>query len=234
MNPTRSRIAGAVGIAFVLTAFVGSAGPFFDDPSRSEILAWVHAHPHAIGLAGLQVALTPVLIGVVVMALVGRSGHRGVLAVLALVCMLADAAVDQVSAAVSWSLAELGQQQGAGDAVVAMFSLSKQLTFADGFLFGIAALCACTVSLRSRSLPAPLIWLGFLVGAVRVLGTPLDVVVTGDPHGPDGPVGMILLLLWILACSVLLLLRPGSAGTVGGTTDRAAEGRDLQVSGTNR
>lgn len=228
MTSLQSRIAGAAGLVFVLTAFLGTSGPFFDDPSRAEMLAWVRDHPHALGLAGLQIMLTPVLVGIVVMALVARTGRRGPWAVFALVCLVANAAVDQVSAAISWALAEAGRQQGAGDAVVALFSLSKEMTFADGFLFGLAAVSACLLSLRARTLPAPLIWLGFLVGVIRVLGTSVDVLGTGRPEGPDGPVGLILVLLWLVACSVVLIVRPAPPRPTDG------EATELQVSGTNR
>ena len=50
-------------------------------------------------------------------------------------------------------------------------SLTEQMTFTDGFLWGIAVLVARSIAaLRTRTLPASLAWLGIVTAAAKILG----------------------------------------------------------------
>jgi hypothetical protein len=91
---------------------------------------------------------------------------------------------------------------------MALFSLVRQMTFADGFLFGISALVASGLCLHTSALPRLVAWLGVLVGVVKLVELPVQLVATGTPDGVTGPIGTVLLLVWVLATSVTLLVRP--------------------------
>ena len=175
-SSTTSRLAGIGGILFVVTAFLGLGGPYFDDPSNEEILSWVRANPVGLCVQGLQIGVGLTLIAALIAQLVLRSGRRGPLAIVAIATIAADLAVDWVSAAVNFALADSGKRAGADDAVLALFSLAKEMTFADGFLFGLAVTAVSALSLRARSLPAPLAWLGVGVGypvEAEAMGLPM-------------------------------------------------------------
>lgn len=207
-SSTTSRLAGIGGILFIVSAFLGLGGPFFDDPSNEEILSWVRANPVGLCVQGLQIGIGLTLIAALVAQLVLRSGRRGSLAVVAVAAIAADLAVDWVSAAVSFALADSGKRAGADDAVLALFSLSKEMTFADGFLFGLAVTAVSVLSLRARSLPAPLAWLGIGVGVLHLVGLPVQLMLSGTPEGAIGPLSVVIGLFWVLSTALLLVVRP--------------------------
>lgn len=207
-SSTASRLAGIGGILFVVTAFLGLGGPYFDDPSNQEVLTWVRANPVGLCVQGLQIGIGLTLIAALVAQLVLRSGRRGPLAVVAVAAIAADLAVDWVSAAVNFALADSGKRAGADDAVLALFSLSKEMTFADGFLFGLAVTAVSALALRARSLPAPLGWLGVGVGVLHLVGLPVQLVLSGTPEGVMGPLSVVTGLFWVLSTALLLVVRP--------------------------
>lgn len=216
-----SRTAGLAGLAFIATGFLGLSGPYFDNPGNDEILSWVHAHPGTICVEAMQAGMGPVLVAVVVAGLVVRAGWRTPLAVAALLAMAAMIAVDWVVAGLDFALADAGRRDGADQAVIALFTVSKDMTFADGFLFGIASLSVSALCLRRRALPTVLAWLGIVVGVFHLLELPVQIAATQRPDGVAGPIGVVLGLAWLLATSVVLLVRP-RADTRAVTADPAA------------
>ena len=224
-SSTTSRLAGLGGILFVVTAFLGLGGPYFDDPSNEEILSWVRANPVGLCVQGLQIGIGLTLIAALVAQLVLRSGRRGPLAIVAIATIAADLAVDWVSAAVNFALADSGKRAGADDAVLALFSLSKEMTFADGFLFGLAVTAVSALSLRARFTPGP----------ARVAGRRGRRTSPGRPAGPadaqrhsrgcDGSAASVVTgLFWVLSTALLAGGPPacGRPATRGGAGPRLA------------
>jgi hypothetical protein len=57
-------------------------------------------------------------------------------------------------------------------------------------------------------LPRTLAWLGVVLGVFKLVELPVQLGATGTPDGVTGPIGTVLLLVWLLATSVMLLVRP--------------------------
>ena len=66
--------------------------------------------------------------------------------------MAAFMGVNWVHVGVNYALSDAGQRAQADAGIVALFSLAKTLTFADGFVFGMAVVAVCAIALRSSSL----------------------------------------------------------------------------------
>jgi len=203
-----NRLTGVVGLVFIATAFVTLGGPFFSDDTNQQIVAWVQAHPTAIAVNGLQIGLQICFMAVVLGRLVWLSGDRGALRTIALGAIVADVGVIWAETGMYFGLADAGQRGGGDAAVMALFSLVRQMTFADGFLFGISAAVASVLCLRASTLPRTVAWLGVLLGVFKVIMLPVQLAATGTPDGVTGPISTVLLLVWLLATSVTLLVRP--------------------------
>ena len=204
-----TRLAGLGGLAFIVMAFAGTlGGPFFSDDTTKQIVAWVQAHPTALAVNGLEIGLQICLMAGVLGRLVWLSGDRGALRTIALGAIVADVGVIWAEVGTYFGLADAGQRGGGDAAVMALFSLVRQMTFADGFLFGISAAVASVLCLRSSALPRTVAWLGVLLGVFKVIMLPLQLALSGTPDGVTGPISTVLLLVWLLATSVTLAVRP--------------------------
>jgi hypothetical protein len=203
-----NRLTGLGGIAFIVTAFVTLGGPYFSDDTNKEIVAWVQAHPTAIAVEGLQIGVQMCLIALVLGRLLRLSGDRGALRTIALGAIVADVGVAWAEVGMYFGLADAGQRGGGDAAVLALFSVVRQMTFCDGFLFGAAVVAASVLCLRAAVLPRTLAWLGVVLGVFKLVELPVQLGATGTPDGVTGPIGTVLLLVWLLATSVMLLVRP--------------------------
>ena len=209
-RPLLARLAGLAGIAYVGLAFspVGLGGPYYGEISTPQILDWVKHNGGAINLDGFVGALGSTVLALFVLLLISVVGRRGLLATIGWSSMAAFMGVNWVHAGVNYALADAGQRAQADAGIVALFSLAKTLTFADGFVFGMAAIAVCALALRSSSLPWPLAWLGFIVGGTYLVSTPIQLAINQSAGGITGPIGVVLGLLWILAVAVVLLIKP--------------------------
>jgi hypothetical protein len=203
-----NRLTGLGGLAFIATAFVTLGGELFSDDTPKQVVAWVQAHPTQIAVNGLQVGLQMCVMALVLGRLVWLSGDRGGLRTIALGAIVADVGVAWAEVGAYFGLADAGQRGGGDGAVMALFSLVRQMTFCDGFLFGVSAAVASVLCLRASVLPRTVAWLGVLLGVFKVVELPVQLAATGTPDGATGPVGTVLLLVWLLATSVTLLVRP--------------------------
>jgi hypothetical protein len=77
--------------------------------------------------------------------------------------------------------------------------------------FGIAAIAVSLIALEARSLPAPLCWLGMVVGVFHVIALPIQLAISAQPGGITGPISVLVVLVWILAVAIVLVIRPVSA-----------------------
>jgi hypothetical protein len=205
-----ARIAGLLGLATVVIALMpgGLGGPLFENISTPQILDWVKHNGASITLAGLVGGVQASAMALMIFALVFITRGRGLLATIAAASAAAFMAIDWVHSAVYFGLADAGQRSGADSGVVALFSLTKQMTFADGFVFGLAVVAVSVVALQSRTLPAPLAWLGLVVGGFHLVSLPIQIVISGTAGGATGPISVVMALLWILSTSAILLIRP--------------------------
>lgn len=206
-RPLLMRICAMIGIVWVVQAFLSLGGPFFDSISSPQILDWAKHHAATITVSGFLEGESAALLTIFILVLVSVAG-RGLLATIATCSMAAFLAIDWVQAGAYFALADAGQREQAGAGVVALFSLVKTLTFADGFVVGIAVTALCLLALRSRVLPLPIAVLGLLMGVYHLLEHPIQLIATQTPGGFTGPVGVGLGLVWVLAVSATLLIRP--------------------------
>ncbi len=207
-RPLMGRIAGACGLAFVALASVSMGGRFFDSLSDAEIVRWVRSAPGEISVEGFGVGFGAVLVAFLVLQLLWSTRSRGPLAVVTALSMTALVAVDWAAAGVYFGLAEAGRHQGADAGIVALFRLTKMTTFTDGVAVGLGVLAVSVLALRARSLPAPVAWLGVVVGVWHLVELPLQLALTHSADGVTGPISAGTGLLWILATSLTLLVRP--------------------------
>jgi hypothetical protein len=63
-------------------------------------------------------------------------------------------------------------------------------------------------AVRSRSLPWPIVWLGFIVGGFHLVSLPVQLAISPIADGMTGPISVVLALVWILAAAVVLLIKP--------------------------
>lgn len=211
-HPARlARLAGLGGVLFVVvTLLPGSlGGPFFDDTLTTPgLLSWVKAHVGGLPVEGLAGAVESSLAVLVLVALLTVARGRGLAARIATVSLGGMLAVEWVHAAVYFGLADAGRRDAADAGIVALFSLAKTMTFADGFAFGIAVVVISVLALRAGTLPAPVCWLGLVTGVVHLAGLPLQLALNSRPDGVTGPVSVVIGLVWFLAVSIVLLVRP--------------------------
>lgn len=59
-----------------------------------------------------------------------------------------------------------------------------------------------------REVPTVLVWLGLLFGGYHLIALPIQIAISGSASGVTGPVSVVTSLLWILATSAILLVKP--------------------------
>ncbi|MGZ4604298.1 MAG: hypothetical protein ACXV0U_11970, partial [Kineosporiaceae bacterium] len=151
----------------------------------------------------------------ILVALTSLSGARGLAARVVTVALGGMLAVEWIDAAVSFALADASRRAAFDAGVVALFSLAKCLTFADGFAFGLAVLVISAVALRGRTLPAPVCWLGLACGVVHLISLPVQFAIDGRPDGVTGPISVLFVLVWVLSVSLVLVIRPQRTAPAG-------------------
>ncbi len=82
------------------------------------------------------------------------------------------------------------------------------MTYADGFVAGLAILAVSLIQLAPHAMPRPLIWLGMLTGAYLVVSGPIQLAISHSPAGPTGPISVVLSLVWVLAVTAVMLVKP--------------------------
>ena len=117
-------------------------------------------------------------------------------------------AIGWVAAGIYYALADAAGRQQATGGIVALFSLTRSMTYTDGFVTGLAVLALSLLQFRPHALPRPLIWLGVLVGAYHLVSGPIQLAINHSPAGATGPVGVVLFLIWVLAVSAVMLIKP--------------------------
>lgn len=211
-RPMLARVTGLVGIAFVIVTLLPGAlgGPFFDDTlTTPKLLSWVHANADGLPVQGFVGALVSTLAVLFLVVLTVLSRTRGLATRIVTVALGGMLAVEWVDAAVHFALADAARRASSDAGIVALFSLAKMMTFADGFAFGLALLVISLVALRSRTLPAPVCWLGLVCGVVHLVSLPVQFAMNSRPDGITGPLSVVLVLVWFLAASLVLVIRPG-------------------------
>jgi hypothetical protein len=221
-----SRWAGLVGLVFLVLAFMSQNPPFYRDASNTEMLHWVQAHPTALYVEGVRTAFMMVLMVGFLGTLMWRAGLRDPLRSFVWALLGASMAIDMVWSGVYYALAFTGQHDIGDSGVLALASLTEQLTFTDGFLWGIAVLVISVAALRTRSLPAALAWLGVLTAVFKVIEPAAQVVLNHTSEGVTGPLGTVLLVFWVLATSLTLVIRPSRAVRVLGAETLLRESPD--------
>jgi hypothetical protein len=211
-RPLLARITGAVGILLVVAMFLPGSlgGPQFDDTlTTPRLLSWVKSNIDSLPVQGFISALTSTVMVLFLLALATLSRTRGLATRLVTVALGGMLAVEWIDAAVSFALADAARRASSDSGTVALFSLSKTMTFADGFGFGLAVLVISLAALRSRALAAPVAWLGVVCGVVHLVGLPVQFALNSRPDGATGPISVVVLLVWVLAVSLVLVIRPG-------------------------
>lgn len=205
-----ARIAGLLGVAIVVIALMpgGLGGPLFDNVSTPQILDWVKHNGASITRDGFVGGVQATAVGLIIFVLVVITRGRGLLATIAAGSGAAFMAIDWVGAGVYFGLADAGQRSQADPGIVALFSLTKEMTFTDGFVFGMAVIAVSVMALRTRTLPVPLVWLGFVAGGFHIVSLPIQIAISGTAGGVTGPISVVLALLWILSTSAILLIKP--------------------------
>lgn len=213
-RPLLARITGIVGVLVVVAMFLPGSlgGPLFDDTlTTPRLLSWVKSNVDGLPVQGFVSALTSTVVVLFLVALSTLSRTRGLATRVVTVALGGMLAVEWIDAAVSFALADAARRASADSGIVALFSLAKTMTFADGFAFGLAVLVISLSALRSRALAAPVGWLGVACGAVHLVALPVQFAISARPDGVTGPVSVVLFLVWTLAVSLVLVIRPRRA-----------------------
>src|SRR5580704_1487038 len=130
-----ARLAGVAGVAFIALSLApgGLGGPIFDNTiSTPQIVDWVKNNGGGISADGFVAAVGASIVSLFFVLLVRVTGSRGALAVIALSSTAAFVAIDWVHAGVYYAMADAGLRGQADAGIVALFSLAKMMTFADG------------------------------------------------------------------------------------------------------
>lgn len=206
-----SRITGVIGLGLLALVFVQTGGPFFTDASDTEIVDWVRHHPTALYVEGLRTWLMILLVAGFIAALLWRTGRRGLAVPVVYGFLTANLAVDMVWAGTYYGLARAGQMHASDGGLLTLFAVVQELTFTDGVWFGAALLVVSVLAVRTGTLPRPIAWLGVVCAVVHLLGVPVQLALTGTVEGITGPLSAATFAFWLLATTVTLLVRPGSA-----------------------
>lgn len=205
------RLAGAAGAAFVILALVpGSLGgpAYGSSASTPQIIAWASQHTRSFPVTGLIGGLSASIFALFVLLLVSAARGRGLLKSVVVSSAAAFMAIDWVGTGIYYALADAAARQQATGGVVALFSLVRSMTYADGFVAGMAILALSLLQLTPRALPRPLIWLGALTGAYLVVSGPIQLAISHSPAGATGPISVFLSLVWVLAVTAVMLVKP--------------------------
>lgn len=205
------RLAGVAGAVFAVLALApGSLGgpQYGTSMSTPQILTWVSQHTGSFPVTGFIGGLSASVLAFFVLLLLSAACGRGLLRSVVVSSVGALMAIDWVAAGIYYALADAaGKQQGTGG-IVALFSLTRSMTYADGFVAGLAILALSLLQLRPHALPRPLIWLGVLVGAYYIVSDPVQLAINHSPAGATGPAGVVLFLVWVLAVAAVMLVKP--------------------------
>jgi hypothetical protein len=196
------RLLPLTGAAFALLVAAGylSIGPFPDETtSTSSLTSYYAAHHRQVGLGGVLIgyaAVLAALFGVALWARMRRGGTPGIVGVAALVGT-AVLTVDLARAADVYStLGRIGGRSStATDALQAWHIAGAAPTVAAGAVVLLLALAAAGIG--TRAVPRALAWSALVLALL--LMTPL------------GFQAWLLFLVWSLATSVVLTLRPAPA-----------------------
>jgi hypothetical protein len=113
-----------------------------------------------------------------------------------------------IGTGIYYALADAAGRQQATGGIVALFSLNTSVTYVDGFVAGLAILALSLLQFGPHALPRPLIWLGALTGVYHIVSGPIQLAISHSPAGATGPIGVVLLLVWILAVAAVMLIKP--------------------------
>jgi len=210
-----ARVAGIGGVLFVALSLApgGLGGPIFDNNiSTPQIVDWVKNNSAGISADGFVGAVGASIVFLMFVLLVRVTAVRGVLTVVALSATAAFMAIDWVHAGVYYAMADAGQRGQADAGIVALFSLAKMMTFADGFVIGIAVVAISLLAMLSRALPRPLVWLGFVMGGYHLVETPIQLAINHRANGVTGPLDVLISLIWVGAVALVLLIKPTWGG----------------------
>lgn len=209
-----SRWTGVVGLVFLVLVFLGNNPPFYSQVSNHRMLDWVQGHPTALYVEGVRTAYMMILMVCFLAMLMWRAGVSGPLRSFVWALLGASMAIDMVWSGVYYALAYAAQHHIGDGAVLAIATLTEQLTFTDGLLWGIAVLVISAGMLRTRSMPAAVAWLGVVTAVAKVAGPAVQVALTRTSEGITGPLGTVLLVFWLLATSLILVIRPDGVRAV--------------------
>jgi hypothetical protein len=176
--------------------------------STPQILTWVSQHTRSFTVTGFTGGLTATVLALFVLLLLSRARGRGLGKSVVVSSAGALMAIDWVGTGIYYALADAAGRQQATGGILALFSLTRSMTYTDGFVAGLAILALSLLQLAPRALPRPLIWLGVLVGAYYIVSEPIQLAASHSPAGPAGPIGVVLFLVWVLAVAAVMLVRP--------------------------
>jgi hypothetical protein len=205
------RLAGIAGVVFVVLALApGSLGgpEYGSSMSTPQILAWITQHSGNFAVTGFIGGLSASVLALFVLLLLAVARGRGLLASIVVSSAGALMAIDWVGTGIYYALADAAGRQQASGGIVALFSLNASMTYVDGFVAGLAILALSLLQLGPQALPRPLIWLGVLVGVFQIASGPVQLAISHSPAGATGPIGVVLVLVWILAVAAVMLIKP--------------------------
>jgi hypothetical protein len=205
------RLAGAAAAVFVVLALApGSLGgpSYGTSMSTPQILAWVTQHSGSFAVTGFIGGLSISVFALFLLLLLAVARGRGLLSSIVVSATGALMAIDWVGTGIYYALADAAGRRQASGGIVALFSLNTSMTYVDGFVAGLAILALSLLQFGPQSLPRPLIWLGALVGVYHIVSGPVQLAISHSPAGATDPVGVVLLLVWMLAVATVLLIRP--------------------------
>ena len=205
------RLAGVAGAVFVVLALApGSLGgpSYGTSMSTPQILAWITQHTGSFPVTGFVGGLSASVFALFVLLLLAVARGRGLLSSIVVSAAGALMAIDWVGTGIYYALTDAAGRQQATGGLVALFSLNNSITYVDGFVAGLAILALSLLQLGPHALPRPLIWLGAVVGIYHIVSGPVQLTISHSPAGGTGPIGVVLLLVWILAVAAVMVIRP--------------------------
>jgi len=176
--------------------------------SAQRTLAWVSQNQQSIWIDGFLSGLGNTLLALLIVLLVALTMKTGILARVAYIGAAAAMATAWAHAGVEYALADLAHRGGASAGILALFSLARTMDYTDGVSIALAVGCSSLLLLRSRALPRPAAWLGLLMAVEQIVAMPIQLAVSGTGNGPEGPITVVLGLLWLLVIGIALLVKP--------------------------
>jgi hypothetical protein len=150
------------------------------------------AMTRALADYSLLMMLNPFVLAVAIYALT-RDYDRD-LALLALICRVAEGMIAVVGALFERALLGVATSPAAGTAAAnavgdALFGATRSIPLLGATAFALGSTIYCYLFLRARSIPRWMAWLGFLGSALLVIGLPIQIA------GLLG--GTVTMLIWI-------------------------------------